>query len=81
MRKSILYALAGACAGVLITTTTALAGSGVGGVFNLGQTNTVNAVGRLPRNRLGSSPKSAGLVHDGACARAGGSCDGPRARR
>ena len=42
MLKPILYALAGACATVLITTTSALAGSGVGAVFNLGQTNTVN---------------------------------------
>jgi Chaperone of endosialidase len=47
MRKSALYALAGACAGVLITTTSALAGSGVGGVFNLGQQNTVDATSVL----------------------------------
>jgi hypothetical protein len=31
-----------ALAALVLTTTTALAGSGVGGVFNLGQTNTVN---------------------------------------
>ena len=31
------------CAGILLTVTAAVAGSGVGGVFNLGQTNTVNA--------------------------------------
>jgi hypothetical protein len=41
--KPILYALAGAFAAVLVTATTALAGSGVGGVFNLGQLNTVDA--------------------------------------
>ena len=40
--KSCLYALTGALATVLITTTSALAGSGVGGVFNLGQTNLVD---------------------------------------
>ena len=42
-RKRILYALIATLAAVFFTTTTALAGSGVGGVFNLGQTNTVNA--------------------------------------
>ena len=34
--------LGAATAALIVTTTTALAGSGVGGVFNLGQTNTVN---------------------------------------
>ena len=42
-RNRILYALIATLAAVFFTTTTALAGSGVGGVFNLGQTNTVNA--------------------------------------
>ena len=42
-RKRILYALLATLAAVFFTTTTALASSGVGGVFNLGQTNTVNA--------------------------------------
>ena len=50
--KATLYALAGALAAVLITTTSALAGSGVGGVFNLGQTNTVNGSSVL----TGTSP-------------------------
>ena len=40
--KPILYALAGALTATLLTTTSAFAGSGVGGVFNLGQGNTVN---------------------------------------
>jgi len=41
--KPVLYLLAGMTGAALFTTTSALAGSGVGGVFNLGQTNTVNA--------------------------------------
>ena len=45
--KAMLCALAGALAAVLITTTSALAGSGVGDVFNLGQTNTVNGTSVL----------------------------------
>ena len=40
--KATLYVLAGVLTAVLVTTTTALAGSGVGGVFNLGQVNTVD---------------------------------------
>jgi hypothetical protein len=48
--KSALYTLAGALAGVLVVTTTALAGSGVGDVFNLGQTNTVDAQTSLTGN-------------------------------
>jgi len=44
--KPAVYALATAIA-FLITTTSALAGSGAGGVFNLGQTNTVNAKSTL----------------------------------
>src|SRR6187551_2672438 len=47
MHTRTVYALAAAFAAVLITTTSALAGSGVGGVFNLGQTNTVNATSVL----------------------------------
>src|SRR2546425_12545567 len=54
MRNATLYALAGACAAVLITTTTALAGSGVGGTFNLGQGNTVDAQTTLTGNPGGS---------------------------
>ena len=53
MLKPILYALAGACAAVLITTTTALGGSGVGDVFNLGQANTVNAESSLTGSTSG----------------------------
>ena len=41
--KPILYALVGALTATLWTTTAAFAGSGVGGVFNLGQVNTVDA--------------------------------------
>ena len=48
--KPTLYALAGALAAVLIITTSAIAGSGVGGVFNLGQTNTVDAQTLLSGN-------------------------------
>jgi hypothetical protein len=40
--KLIFYALSATLASLLITTTSAFAGSGVGGVFNLGQTNTVD---------------------------------------
>ena len=56
MLKPILYALAGACAGMLITATTALGGSGVGGVFNLGEVNTVNAQTTLSGN-AGANPQ------------------------
>src|SRR5262245_20677171 len=52
MLKSILVGLGGACA--LVATTTALAGSGVGGIFNLGVTNTVNAVSVLTGATSGS---------------------------
>jgi hypothetical protein len=48
--KPTLYALAGALAAVLVTTTTALAGSGVGGVFNLGVVNSVNGETKLTGN-------------------------------
>ena len=73
MRKSILYTLAGACAAVLVTTTSALAGSGVGGVFNLGQVNTVNGTSTLtgstsaPRLKvLNSSAANHGLLAQSA---------------
>src|SRR6266545_1176167 len=39
--------LGAAAAALCLTTTTALAGSGVGAVFNLGQTNTVNGTSTL----------------------------------
>jgi hypothetical protein len=39
----------------LATTSVALAGSGVGGVFNLGKTNTVNAITKLTGSVAGSS--------------------------
>jgi hypothetical protein len=52
--KPILYAVGGALAAVLVTTTTALAGSGVGGVFNLGELNTVNAQTSLSGNAGGN---------------------------
>lgn len=39
----------------LATASAALAGSGVGGVFNLGKTNTVNAITRLTGSVAGSS--------------------------
>ena len=48
--KRTLYALAGASAAVVITTTSALAGSGIGGVFNLGQMNNVDAQSSLAGN-------------------------------
>jgi hypothetical protein len=46
--------LFGAAAALVLTTTTALAGSGVGGVFNLGQVNTVDAQTSLTGNPGGS---------------------------
>ena len=39
----------------LATASVALAGSGVGGVFNLGKTNTVNAITKLTGSVAGSS--------------------------
>ena len=41
------WALLAAAACALVLTTTALAGSGVGGVFNLGQSNSVDATTSL----------------------------------
>ena len=43
LRRSSLYA----CAAVALVTTGAVAGNGIGGVFNLGQVNTVNTPTRL----------------------------------
>src|SRR6187431_1090443 len=54
MHTRTLYALAAALAAVLVTTTSALAGSGVGGIFNLGQVNTVDAQTSLTGNPGGS---------------------------
>ena len=49
------WPLLGACAAALVlVTTTALAGSGVGGVFNLGQVNMVDAQSTLSGNPGGS---------------------------
>src|SRR5829696_9302403 len=47
--------LAVAAALTLGTASTALAGSGIGGVFNLGVTNTVNAITKLTGSVAGSS--------------------------
>jgi hypothetical protein len=46
--------LSAAAAALVLTTATALAGSGVGGVFNLGQVNTVDAQTSLSGNPGGS---------------------------
>ena len=43
------WALLAAAACALVLTTTALAGSGVGGVFNLGQSNTVDGTTSMVR--------------------------------
>jgi hypothetical protein len=49
--RKLLWALTGAGAAILVTvTTSALAGSGIGGVFNLGQQNTVDAQSSLSGN-------------------------------
>jgi hypothetical protein len=56
-RKFTLLAVVGAL--TLLTATTAIAGSGVGGEFNLGKVNTVNAITKL----VGSVP-GASLVID-----------------
>src|SRR5262245_36359172 len=55
--KLTLFALAGALAAVLVTTTSALAGSGVGANFNLGQVNTVDQ-----RSTLSGSNSEAQLL-------------------
>jgi trimeric autotransporter adhesin len=60
MLKPILYGLAAACAAVLITTTSALAGSGPGDTFNLGQVNTVDQKSTL----TGATPEAELLVQN-----------------
>jgi hypothetical protein len=52
-RKFTLLAVVGALS--VVTASTALAGSGVGGVFNLGNTNTVNAITKLVGSVAGAS--------------------------
>jgi hypothetical protein len=52
-RKFTLLAVVGAL--TIVTASTALAGSGVGGVFNLGKTNTVNAITKLVGSVIGAS--------------------------
>ena len=47
IRTRLRWALLGAATAALVVTTTALGGSGVGGIFNLGQTNTVNGTSSL----------------------------------
>jgi trimeric autotransporter adhesin len=64
--KPILYALAGALTATLLTTTAAFAGSGVGGVLNLGQVNTVDAQTTLTGNP-GGSPELK-VVNNGSAA-------------
>jgi hypothetical protein len=58
MMKRFRHALAGAFAAALcLGTTTALAGSGVGATFNLGQANTVNATSSLTGTTAGPQLK------------------------
>jgi hypothetical protein len=54
VRKLRWYLLGAAAAALLLVTTNALAGSGVGGIFNLGELNTVNAQTSLSGNAGGS---------------------------
>jgi hypothetical protein len=56
-KKRLRWPLLGAAAAALIFTTAALAGSGVGGVFNLGETNSVNATSALGGSTAGSELK------------------------
>src|SRR5437870_2251295 len=60
MLKPILYGLAAAWAAVLITTTSALAGSGPGDTFTLGQVNTVDQRSTL----TGQTPEAELLVQN-----------------
>jgi hypothetical protein len=53
-RKRLRWALLGAVGAALIVTTAALGGSGVGGVFNLGVTNTVNGSSTLTGTTSGA---------------------------
>ena len=48
------YCLIGTAAAALALATTALGGSGVGGVFNLGQSNTVDGTTALSGTTAGS---------------------------
>src|SRR5918995_3280731 len=52
--KGKLTILAVVAALTLVAASTALAGTGVGATFNLGQTNTVNAISKLVGNNFGS---------------------------
>jgi hypothetical protein len=54
VRIRLRWALLGAATAALIVSTAALGGSGVGGVFNLGQTNTVNGTSALTGTTAGS---------------------------
>ena len=70
------YALLGAAAAALVfVTTTALAGSGVGGVFNLGQMNTVDAQSSLVGNP-GGQPELKVVTHGPAAAVRGDAVNG-----
>jgi hypothetical protein len=67
--------LGAAAAALVLVTTSALAGSGVGGVFNLGQTNTVDATsilsgnpGANPQLRVATSGSGAAVRGDSASA-------------
>src|SRR5947209_20168027 len=54
-RRGLGYALLGAAATALVfVTATAVAGSGIGGIFNLGETNSVNAQSTLTGTSTGS---------------------------
>src|SRR6185503_7985411 len=61
MRRTAFLTLLGA-GGLLLAGTVALAGSGVGGIFNLGQTNTVNA----PTQLRGSTSQQLVVVNSSA---------------
>ena len=72
--KPVLYVLAGALAATLLTTTSALAGSGVGATFNLGQTNTVNGTSVLTGSSSGPQLKvlNSSSANHGILAQSGG---------
>jgi hypothetical protein len=66
--KRLLYFCAGACAAIGLVATPAVAGSGVGGVFNLGVTNSVNGTTSLTGNTAGtqlnvSNASSSGSIY------------------
>ena len=56
LKKLRTAALGVALAALALTTTTAVAGSGVGGIFNLGQANTVDAQSTLSGTSTGAWP-------------------------